>query len=61
MVWRFIGVYIRTLHGRLETRDFFSHVEKYFTSKRVEKYRTSSLRSLEHNTRRENWYLRAAM
>ena len=30
MVWRFIGVYImsRTLHGRLEIRNFSSHVEK---------------------------------
>ena len=30
MVWYFIGVYIinRTLHGRLEIRNFPSHVEK---------------------------------
>ena len=34
MVWYFIGVYIinRTLHGRLETRNFSSHVEKIFHS-----------------------------
>ena len=33
MVWHFIGVYIinRTLHDRLEIRNFFSRVEKYFT------------------------------
>ena len=33
MVWHFIGVYIinRTLHGRLEIRNFSSRVEKYFT------------------------------
>ena len=32
MVWHFIGVYIinRTLHDRLEIRNFSSHVEKYF-------------------------------
>ena len=31
MVWNFIGVYIinRTLHGRLEIRNFSSSVEKY--------------------------------
>ena len=42
MVWYFIGVYIiitrriiiRTLHGRLEIRNFFSRVEKIFHSKR---------------------------
>ena len=40
MVWYFIGVYIinRTLHGRLEIRNFSACVEKYFTR---------SLRSLE--------------
>ena len=34
MVWHFIDVYIinRTLHGRLEIRNFSSRVEKYFTS-----------------------------
>ena len=33
MVWHFIGVYIinRTLHDRLEIRNFSSRVEKYFT------------------------------
>ena len=32
MVWHFIGVYIinRTLHGRLEIRNFSSRVEKIF-------------------------------
>ena len=36
MVWQFIGVYIinRTLHGRLEKRNFSSRVEKIFHSKR---------------------------
>ena len=36
MVWHFIGVYIinRTLHDRLEIRNFSSSVEKYFTSER---------------------------
>ena len=36
MVWYFIGVYIinRTLHGRLEIRNFSSRVEKIFHSKR---------------------------
>ena len=36
MVWHFIGVYIinRTLHDRLEIRNFSSRVEKYFTSER---------------------------
>ena len=34
MVWYFIGVYIinRTLHGRLEIRNFSSRVEKIFHS-----------------------------
>ena len=33
MIWHFIGVYIinRTLHDRLEIRNFSSRVEKYFT------------------------------
>ena len=33
MVWYFIGVYKinRTLHGRLEIRNFFSCVEEFFT------------------------------
>ena len=33
MVWHFIGVYIinRTLHDRLEIRNFSFRVEKYFT------------------------------
>ena len=46
MIWHFIGVYMinRTLHGRLEIRNFSCRVEKYFTR---------SLRSLEHNTQRE--------
>ena len=39
MVWHFIGVYIinRTLHDRLEMRNFSSRVEKYFTSERSER------------------------
>ena len=39
MVWYFIGVYIinRTLHGRLEIRNFSSSVEKYFTSEHSER------------------------
>ena len=39
MVWHFIGVYIinRTLHDRLEIRNFSSRVEKYFTSERSER------------------------
>ena len=34
MVWQFVGVYIinRTLHGRLEIRNFSSRVEKIFHS-----------------------------
>ena len=34
MVWCFTGVYIinRTLHGRLEIRNFSSRVEKYFST-----------------------------
>ena len=39
MVLYFIGVYIinRTLHSRLEIRNFSSSVEKYFTSERSER------------------------
>ena len=50
MVWYFIGVYIinRTLHGRLEIRNFSSCVENNFTSERF-------------NTRREISYLCATM
>ena len=57
MVWYFIGVYIinRTLHGRLEIRNFSSRVEKYFTSER------SELVEYFFNTRREISYLQAAM
>ena len=52
MVWYFIGVYIinRTLHGRLEIRNFSSRVEKIFHSF-----------AIFFNTRREISYLRAAM
>ena len=48
MVWHFIGVYIinRTLHDRLEIRNFSSRVEKYFTrlhfSTLEEKFRISA-------------------
>ena len=57
MVWYFIGVYRmnRTLHGRLEIRNFFSRIEEFFTR---------SLRSPVKyflNTRGEISYLRAAM
>ena len=57
MVWYFIGVYKmnRTLHGRLEIRNFFSCIEEFVTC---------SLRSLVKyflNTRGEISYLRAAM
>ena len=40
MVWYFIGVYIinRTLQGRLEIRNFFSHVEKNISTLK-EKFR----------------------
>ena len=43
MVWYFIGVYIinRTLHGRLEIRNFSSRVEKYFSTLE-EKFRISA-------------------
>ena len=57
MGWYFIGVYIidRTLHGRLEIRNFSSRVEKYFTSERSERVKYL------FNTRREISYVRAAM
>ena len=46
MILYFIGVYIinRTLHGRLEIRNFSSRVEKYFTRSRTleEKFRISA-------------------
>ena len=57
MVWYFIGVYIinRTLHGRLEIRNFSSRVDKIF----------HSFAALTHeiffNTRREILYLCTAM
>ena len=43
MVWHFIGVYIinRTLHDRLEIRNFSSRVEKYFSTLE-EKFRISA-------------------
>ena len=43
MVWYFIGVYIikRTLHGRLEIRNFSSRVEKIFPTLE-EKFRISA-------------------
>ena len=46
MVWHFIGVYIiiRTLHDRLETRNFSSRVEKYFTSERSKRVKYFSTR-----------------
>ena len=57
MVWYFIGVYIinRTLHGRLEIRNFSSRVEKIFHSF------AALTREIFFNTRREISYLRAAM
>ena len=44
MVWRFIGVYIinRTLHDRLEIRNYSSRVEKYFTGREISKFRISA-------------------
>ena len=46
MVWYFSGVYIinRTLHGRLEIRNFSSRVENYFTRRAPteEKFRISA-------------------
>ena len=46
MVWHFIGVYIinRTLHDRLEIRNFSLSVEKYFTSERSERVKYFSTR-----------------
>ena len=46
MVGYFIGVYIinRTLHDRLEIRNFSSRVEKYFTSERSERVKYFSTR-----------------
>ena len=43
MVWNFIGVYIinRTLHDRLQIRNFSSRVEKYFSTLE-EKFRISA-------------------
>ena len=40
MVWYFIGLYIiiRTLHGRLEVRNFSSRVKKYFNTRREISY-----------------------
>ena len=57
MVWYFIGVYIinRTLHGRLEIRNFSSRVEKIFHSF------AALTREIFFNTRREISYLHAAM
>ena len=56
MVWYFIDVYIinRTLHVRLEIRNFSSLVEKIFHS-----FATPT-REIFFNTRREILYLRAA-
>ena len=56
MVRYFIGVYKinRTLHGRLEIRNFFSCVEEFFTSERREQVKYF------FNTRGEISYLRAA-
>ena len=57
MVWCFTGVYIinRTLHGRLEIRNFSSRVEKIFHSF------AALTREIFFNTRREISYPRAAM
>ena len=57
MVWYFIGVYIinRTLHGRLEIRNFSSRVEKIF-------HLFAALSGeIVFNTQRETSYLRVAM
>ena len=53
MVWYFIGVYIidRTLHGRMEIRNFSSRVEKIFHSF------AALTREIFFNTRREISYL----
>ena len=57
MVWYFIGVYIinRTLHGRLEIRNFSSRVEKIFH------LFAALIHEIFFNTQREISYLRAAM
>ena len=57
MVWHFIGVYIinRTLHGRLEIRNFSSHVEKVFH------LFTALTQEIFFNTPKETLYLRMAM
>ena len=57
MVWYFIGVYIinRTLHGRLEIRNFSSPVEKIFH------LFAAHTREIFFNTRREISYFHAAM
>ena len=53
MVLNLIGVYIinRTLHGRLEIRNFSSSVEKYFTSESSERVKYF------FNTRRESGHV----
>ena len=55
MVWHLIGVYVinRTLHDRLEIRNFSSRVGKYFTCS------LRSAREIFFNTRRESSYVRA--
>ena len=60
MVWFFIDVYIinRTLHVRLEIRNFSSLVEKIFHKKNIS-FATPT-REIFFNTRREILYLRAA-
>ena len=57
MAWYFIDSYIvnRTIHGRLEIRNFSSLVEKIFHS-----FATLT-REIFFNSRREILYLRAAM
>ena len=57
MVWYLIGVYIvnRTLRGRLEIRNFSSHVEKVFHSF------AALTREIFFNTPKEISYLRTAM
>ena len=57
MVWYLIGVYIvnRTLHGRLEIRNFSSDVEEVFHSFAV------LTREIFFNTPKEISYLRTAM
>ena len=60
MVWHFIGVYIinRTLHGRLEIRNFSSRVEKNISLVRCAHSSNIFQRS---KSRREISYLRAAV